>query len=62
VSTYICYEKDGEYICESDREIELRNLVERLLEKISEELEIEIEQVEPGKFKGGLKHKKKQVI
>jgi hypothetical protein len=62
VSGLTCYEKDGELVCERDIDIELRKLKEsiirELLEKLTEELEVEITVTEPNKLIGVLKRKK----
>jgi hypothetical protein len=66
VSTYICREENGEYICESEREVELKKLKEsvirELLERIAEELEVEVEITEmgAGEFRGKGRFKKKE--
>jgi len=66
VSSIICYERDGEYICERDIDIMLRELKEKvikeLLEKIMDELEIEVtvEEYEAGKSRGKGYFKKKE--
>jgi hypothetical protein len=61
--SYICREENGEYICESDREVELKKLKEsvirELLERIVEDLEIEMEFPGVGKGKATVKFKNK---
>jgi hypothetical protein len=67
-SSIICYEKNGEYICERDVDVMLRELKEKiireLLERITDELEIEVtvEEYEAGKSKGKGYFKKKEKI
>jgi len=66
MSSLICYEKNGELVCERDVDIALRELKEKiireLLEKMLEELEIDVEvtEVESGKSRGKGYFKKKE--
>jgi hypothetical protein len=68
MSSFICYEKNGEYICERDIDVMLRELKEKvireLLEKMLSELEIDVtvEEYEAGKSKGKGYFKKKEKI
>jgi hypothetical protein len=63
VSSIICYEKDGEVICERDIDIMLRELknkvVEEVIGKIADELEMEMDIPNIGKVKAVFKLKKK---
>jgi hypothetical protein len=63
VSSIICYEKDGEVICERDIDIMLRELkdkvVKELLERVAEDLELEMDVPGIGKVRAVFKLKKK---
>jgi hypothetical protein len=63
VSSIICYEKDGEVICERDIDIMLRELknkvVEELIERVAEDLELEMDIPGLGKVRAVFKLKKK---
>jgi hypothetical protein len=66
VSSFICREENGEYICERDIDVELKKLKEsvirELLERIAEELEVEVEitEIGAGEFRGKGRFKKKE--
>jgi hypothetical protein len=63
VSSFICREENGELICERDIDVELKKLKEsvirELLERITEDLEIEMEIPGAGKAKATVKFKNK---
>jgi hypothetical protein len=62
VSSIICYEKDGEVVCERDIDIMLRELkdkvVKELLERVAEDLELEMDIPGVGKVKAVFKLKR----
>jgi hypothetical protein len=63
MSSFICREEKGELICERDIDITLRELknkvVEELLERVAEDLELEMDIPGVGKVRAVFKLKKK---